>query len=87
MKPRRRPQTSADRCADCACSRRKSDRVKEDADGWFLDFREAVRTETPFWCHSGGKGKEHYERQVCRGWLAIMERKWRGQGWDIENPR
>lgn len=83
----RRRQTSADRCSECALARKKGNRCNTAQEGDFLDFDECVRTETPFWCHSGGPGKEHYARQVCRGWLAIMERKWQSEGLDIEHPR
>lgn len=76
----RRP-TAADRCGDCAFNRSKQRRFNTATEGEFLDFEEAVRTETPFWCHDSG------EKQVCRGWLAIMERRWHREGWDVENPR
>jgi hypothetical protein len=56
-------------------------------EGDFMDFYEALEIETPFWCHDGGVGKEHYARQVCRAWLAIMEARWRKEGWDVEHPR
>jgi hypothetical protein len=76
-----RPHTASERCAECALNRNKKRRFNAAEEGEFMDFEEAVRTETPFWCH-GGNGS-----QVCRGWLAIMERRWASQGWDVENPR
>lgn len=75
-----RNRTSADRCEDCALNRRKADRCNA-APMDFLEFDECLATETPFWCHG------EYEAQVCRGWLAIMERRWAREGWDIRNPR
>lgn len=87
MPRKNRPETSADRCQECALARFKRDRCNAASDGEFLDFAEAVETETPFWCHAGGDRKQHYAKQVCRGWLAIMERKWRKEGWDVEHPR
>lgn len=78
-----RNKTAADRCNDCAFNRNKKKRFNTAEEGEFLDFEEAVMTETPFWCHGDG----HMANQVCRGWLAIMERRWKSQGWDVENPR
>jgi hypothetical protein len=77
-----REPTAAGRCEDCAFNRRKSDRFNAPGRGGeFLDFEEAVNTETPFWCHAPNA------RQVCRGWLAIMERRWYRDGWSVESPR
>lgn len=76
---KRRP-TSADRCEDCALHRTKAMRFN----GTPVDdemFVTACETETPFWCHGPN------DHQVCRGWLAIMERRWASQGWDVWNPR
>lgn len=78
-----RNRTSADRCDDCALSRKKEDRFNMSSidDDIYLDFEEACRREIPFWCHGANEG------QVCRGWLAIMERRWRKEEWSVENPR
>ena len=77
---KRRP-TAADRCEDCALNRSKARRCNTAEQGEFLDFDLCLQTETPFWCHGSNA------RQVCRGWLAIMERRWTREGWDSENPR
>jgi hypothetical protein len=79
---KRRP-TSADRCEDCVLHRAKALRFNSFSidDDMFLDFEACLETETPFWCHGPN------ERQVCRGWLAIMERRWARDQIDITNPR
>jgi hypothetical protein len=79
---KKRPHTASDRCEDCALHRSKAQRFNASSidDDMFLDFRESIRTGTPFWCHGPN------ERQVCRGWLAIMERRWASAEWDINHP-
>lgn len=77
----KRPPTSSERCEECALNRKKARRFNTAEDGEFLDFEEAVRREIPFWCHGPNAG------QVCRGWLAIMERRWRREGLSVEFPR
>ena len=77
-----RPRTIADRCRQCVLQPRKDDptgcRAGDERD-FDRSFRECVNDGTPFWCHDQGTGTttEHYDFQVCRAWLAIMERKWR----------